>query len=536
LGFDEVQQTLFQANKVDAALTTQKELTVDSAKLSVITPVFQPDIKELRECLQSARGPGIEHILALDGFHTQSQVRKIRKLCNRYGAKLEVLAEQGGISVASNLAASSSSGEFLVFLDQDDVLAKNWWAPVLEALDGADFIYSDSFLADESGKAVRLVRKPNWSPHRLIFNMYAVHFMAVRKNIFVDLGGFRSEFDGSQDHDLALRVSEVSQRFVHLPMPLYSWRASKKSTASNPNNKEWAYLAGQAAAQDHIHKLVPGTIIERIVGYPGALKASYPRRSEPVSIVIPTAFKLLSTGFSHLDHLLTGLIPFLDASLGDEIILVHGGENPSGFFGKVISECPVAIISVEDNEDFYFSRRSNIGFLAASHEHVLLLNDDIEFMNDNPLDALFGTLRMPNVGLVGGLLFYPGLSVQHGGQAFTGGLPHHAHQNSESLEVGLYDLLVDHEVVGVTGALMFQRKSTWQAVGGFSGLFPMNFNDVDYCQKIRALGYTIILANAVNAIHHESATREPIVHSWEITRLTDRWKFALAKDDYSVTG
>ncbi len=509
---------------------------MQSPKLSVVTPVFQPNIKELRDCLRSARGPGIEHILALDGFHAESQVRKIRKLCRRYGAKFERLEKQGGISAASNLAALSSSGEFLVFLDQDDVLAKNWWSPVLEALDGADFMYSDSFAADESGTAVRLVRKPNWSPHRLIFNMYAVHFMAVRKKIFAELGGFRSEFDGSQDHDLALRVSEVSQRFVHLPLPLYSWRSSRNSTASNPKNKDWAYLAGQKAAQNHIEKLVPGTVIERIEKYPGALKAKYPRRHEPVSIVIPTAFKLISTGFSHLDQLLTGLIPFLDADLGDEIILVHGGENPSRFFGKVTSECPVAITSVEDNEDFDFSRRSNIGFLAASHEHVLLLNDDIEFFKDNPLNALFGILRMPNIGLVGGLLFYPGLSVQHGGHTFNGGLPNHAHLGSESLEVGLFDLLVDHEVVGVTGALMFQRKSTWQAVGGFSSLFPMNFNDVDYCQKIRALGYTIIQANSVKAIHHESATREPIVHSWEISRLTDRWKFALAKDDYSVTG
>jgi GT2 family glycosyltransferase len=453
----------------------------------------------------------------------------------KFGASLVICEEQGGISSASNQAASAAKGEFLVFLDQDDFLVKNWWAPLLEIMGEADFIYSDAFFADESGKPFHYWKKPGWSPHRLIFNMYAVHFMAVRREIFSELGGFRLEFDGSQDHDLALRVSRVSQRFVHIPIPIYFWRASKKSTLTNPQNKDWAYLAGESAAQDHINNFVSGATIERIEGYPGALRAKYPRRTDPISIVIPTAFKRISTSFAYVDQLLKGLIPFLDASLGDEIVLVHGGEDPSGFVTRVGRESPVALISVEDEEDFDFSRRCNIGFSVASHEHVLLLNDDIEFFNSNPLDALFGTLDMPNVGLVGGLLFYPDLTVQHGGHVFFEGLPNHAHHRSQSLEVGLFDLLVDHEVVGVTGALMFQRKSTWLAVGGFSSLFPLNFNDVDYCQKIRALGYTIIQANSVNAIHHESMTREAIVQSWEVARLIGRWKFALGKDDYSVT-
>ena len=506
-----------------------------SSILSVITPVYRPVLSELRECLKTVKAPGVEHILALDGVSNVKNLGALKRLVRKFGAKLVICEQPAGISAASNQAAALAEGEFLVFLDQDDFLVKNWREPLCAVIDNADFVYSDAFLADESGKAFHYWKKPGWSPHRLTFNMYAVHFMAVRRSVFEKVGGFRSQFDGSQDHDLALRVSRESTRFIHIPTPLYFWRASKASTASNPENKKWAFDAGLAAAQEHLSFYSPGATLEKIEGFPGALRPTYPARTEPVSIVIPTAFGSSAEGTSYVDSLLKSVTPFLDAGKGDQVILVHGGEKPTYFVKNLQASTKLDVLIIEDRESFNFSQRCNIGFFMAKNEHVLLLNDDIEFGSDNPLDSLFGTLKMPNVGLVGALLVFPDFSIQHGGHSFTGGDPHHSHYGARSLTHGLMDLVVDHEVVGVTGALMFQLKSTWEAVGGFCPEFPLNYNDVDYCQKIRTLGYSIIQANSVTAIHHESVTREPVIEDFETNLIRQRWSDTLQSDVYSTT-
>jgi GT2 family glycosyltransferase len=134
------------------------------------------------------------------------------------------------------------------------------------------------------------------------------------------------------------------------------------------------------------------------------------------------------------------------------------------------------------------------------------------------------------------MLAFPGFAIQHGGHSFKNGQVGHAYYGEKSLNQPLMDLVLDHEVVGVTGALMFQRKSTWQAVGGFSHTFPLNYNDVDYCQKVRTLGYTIVQANSVTAIHHESVTRESSIETWELDLLNQRWQDVLSKDEFSISG
>ena len=505
-----------------------------TTRLSVITPVFKPNMGELRDCLKSAKGPGVEHILVLDGKENISRLGSLRRLARKFGAKLVVVDNQSGISSASNAGANLATGEFLVFLDQDDFLVKRWWESLIRRMDSADYIYSDCFIANESGKPIHLVRKPSWSPTRLTFNMYAVHFMAVRKSMFHKVGGFRSDFDGSQDHDLALRISRETNRFEHIPFALYNWRESKASTASNPDNKKWAFDAGLAAAQEHLQLLSPNASLEKLEGFPGALRAKFPERTAPVSVVIPTAFQENPTGKLYIDNLLASLSLFLDSKLRDQIVIVHGGAKNPGATGTENKYKRIALVLMEDRESFNFSRRCNIGFLTAQNEHVLLLNDDLEFGQDNPLNGLFGLLGLPNVGLVGAMLAFPGFAVQHGGHTFKSGEVGHAYYGEKSLNQPLMDLVVDHEVVGVTGALMFQLKSTWQSVGGFSNAFPLNYNDVDYCQKVRTLGYSIVQANSVTAIHHESATREPNIETWELELLNQRWQDVMSRDEYSI--
>ena len=504
-------------------------------RFSVITPVYNPVFSQLRDCLRSARGPGIEHILVLDGVHNVRSLKRLKRLVASFGARLLVNEQGQGISAASNKAVESASGEFLVFLDQDDFLEECWWQPLLVSIENSDFVYSDSFHANLAGNPLSIQRKPDWSPTRLIFNMYATHFMVVRKTIFEQVGGFRSKFDGSQDHDLALRVSQITTRFTHIPIPLYSWRRSAASVSTNPDNKDWAYEAGVAAAKDHLESFGLSAEVERVKDvHPGAMRAQFAERQNAVSVVVPTAFGTDLSGLLWVEKMFRTLSPFLRPELGDEIVFVHGGEYDSGFLGRARSASALRIRAVQDDNPFSFSRRSNIGFTVAENEHVLLLNDDVEFGDSNPFSSLFALLNLPNVGLVGGLLAFEDFSIQHGGHFFMNRLPSHLAYEAKSIDHGLFDLIVDREVVGVTGALMFQLKSTWQAVGGFSLSLPLSYNDVDYCQKIRTLGFQIVQANSVTAIHHESLTREPIAEKWEKAHITMRWSDMMAHDGYSA--
>lgn len=504
----------------------------DTPIFSVITPVYKPSLNELEECLRSAMGPGVEHILVLDGKTNVSSIAKLKRLVKKYNGRFLVMDKHVGISKATNYAARNSSADFFVFLDQDDFLEPNWLPVLSAAKESHDFLYSDSFLVDERSNKIQRRYKPYWSPIRLIFNMYAVHLMAVRSSVFWKVGGFRSEFDGSQDHDLALRVSRVTTSFRHISMPLYNQRQSSTSTASNPESKPWAYEAGREAAQNHLDKIGSTAQVEVLKLYPGALKAVFKERDLPISVVIPTKYQKNPEGRVLVELLLESLAPFLNVELGDEAILVHSSGESFQFSDAALGK-PL-VFSVQDSEEFNFSRRCNIGFLTSKNENILLLNDDLEFGVDNPLIQLNGLLKLPNVGLVGGLLAFPDHSIQHGGHAFQRGLPIHAHSRSPSLERGLYDLLIDREAVGVTGALMFQKKSTWEAVGGFSTLFPLNFNDVDYCQKIRSLGLSVLQANSVLAIHHESSTRDPSVTELEISQLVHRWGDAMSHDGFTI--
>jgi hypothetical protein len=190
------------------------------------------------------------------------------------------------------------------------------------------------------------------------------------------------------------------------------------------------------------------------------------------------------------------------------------------------------ITHIIDTTPFNFSARCNIAIDACSNDLNLLLNDDIEFTEATSLDQLVGNLKQEGVGLVGALLTYPDGSIQHAGHRYTT-VPTHAYYQLRNRRAALGELVIDREVEGVTGALFLQRKSVWRAVGGFNENFPLNYNDVDYCLKVRALGYRIIQVNSTEALHHESQTRDTAVSQDEIDRIFARWPYSFTSDAYT---
>ncbi len=499
--------------------------------VSVITPVYKPRLSELEHCLASVRTAGVEHVLVIDGPENVENLDEIRRLARRHEARLVVRPERGGISNATNTGAEAASGEFLVLVDQDDFLEPRWFDHFKAAADDADMLYSDMYTAEQSGRKVRSYLKPAWSPVRLTFNMFACHFLALRRSLFISLGGMRPDFDGAQDHDIALRFSRNGARVKHIPVPLYNWRQSATSTALNPESKPYAFTAGQRAAQEHLDELgIEATVAQELI--PGSYVAHFPRRKNAISVVIPTAFGRDKAKHAHVQDAVESLYKHLGLVAGDELILVSGGEDDHGLVNAIDEAASFNVKHVIDNGKFNFSRRSNIGFENASNELVLLMNDDVVLDSDPCLDQMVGLLSFPNVGLVGGLLVFPGLQIQHGGHIYND-RPGHAYYRFNRLDAPLFDLMIDREVSGVTAALTLQKKSTWQAVGGFCEALPLNFNDVDYCLKIATLGYSAIQANSSRAVHHESVTREPTVIQWEIDFIRARWRDALTKDKFT---
>jgi len=501
--------------------------------VSVITPIYRPVLSELKQCLSSARHAGVEHVLVIDGADNATDEASVRKLAMRFGATLIVRPVNGGISRATNDGVAAAHGEFVLFLDQDDYLERHWFRLFEIAAESADFIYSDAYVVGKRGRILARLQKPDWSPTRLSSNMYACHFFAVRRDVFNRVGGMRPEFDGAQDHDIALRISRETSKCVHIPHPLYNWRQSAASTAADPENKPWAFEAGVAAAQEHIDALGLKATVTPLVGAPGCYVSVFAPRTEPISVAVPTAFGR-GTGHSEtfIEILLLSLRGHLGTVPGDEVVVISAGEDTTGILNRLQQVVDFPITHLVDRSPFNFSARCNLVIDACSNALNLLLNDDIEFTNSTSLDQLVGNLNQSGVGLVGALLTYPDGSIQHAGHRYTTA-PTHAYYQRRNRRAALGELVIDREVEGVTGALFLQRKSVWHEVGGFNENFPLNYNDVDYCLKVRALGYRIILVNSTEAIHHESQTRETAVSQEETDRLFTRWPYSFTTDSYT---
>jgi GT2 family glycosyltransferase len=270
---------------------------------------------------------------------------------------------------------------------------------------------------------------------------------------------------------------------------------------------------------------------ERINEFPGFYKVVYPPRTQSLSVVIPTAFKVNHLNLPLLMEAVSSISEQLNQS--DELIIVSGENEDKGFMPKVANLTKANVIHVIDDSEFNFSRRVNLGCLAATKHELLVLNDDVEFLSRDALNQMSGLLKEDGVGLIGCLLLFPDGKVQHGGHIYHGAHAHHAHYLSTSITNNFGDLIVDREVSGVTGAVMYQNRSTWESVGGFTHFLPGNYNDVDYCLKVRNLGLSIVQANSVWANHKESATRNSELHAWEVELVNLRWGHLLERDRYT---
>jgi len=490
------------AIKNEAASLTFKPL------VSIVTPVYNVEEAWLHKTIESVLDQVYSHweLCIVDDASTQPHVSILLTAFAEKEPRIKMafLDKNIGISGATNKAAQMAKGEFLAFLDHDDELAPTALFEVVKQLNIApelDLLYSDEDKIDGTGLRTEPSFKPSWSPDLLLSTNYINHLSVVRKKLFDEIGGLRSGFDGSQNYDLLLRLTERTDRIAHIPKILYHWRQIPNSTASSVLAKPIAYESAQLGLQQALKRRRLAGRIEALGA--GRYRIRHLLESEPrVSIIIPTRDKV---------KLLKACIASIEkkSTYANYEILVIDNDSAESDTQRYLSEIKAVHRVLAYRYPFNWSAINNFAARQSQGEYLLFLNNDVEVAEPTWLEAMLGHAQRDAVGVVGAKLLYPDRTIQHAGVMIgLGGSCDHAfkglHVESSSY-LGLTDLV--RNCSAVTGACMMVRRAMFEAVGGFDENLRMAGGDVDFCFRVRERGCFVVYTPFAVLYHHESATR-----------------------------
>jgi len=519
-------------------------------RISVITPVYNVDAEWLRRCVDSVRAqwyPYWELCLCDDGSTRQETLAAIAAY-EGVDPRIKVIRSAGnlGIAAASNRAAEFATGEWLALLDNDDELAPDALLCVARALGvqpDLDVLYTDEDKLDEAGRHVDHYHKPDWSPEHLQSVMYLLHMMVVRKRLFVELDGFRSEVDGAQDYDLALRLAGRTNRIGHIPKVLYHWRKISGSAAAEVDAKPAALDAGHRALEAFVlREKLPAAVEPGLL--PGLFRVRYQVTGRPKATLVIIA----SNQVSLLPGRARGLmVENFARSIADgtgytnyEILVAHDGNLPAETVRRLLELGCRLEEYPGPRQPFNFSHKANWSLRQARTELVVLLNDDMEVMGEGWLEALLEYAQQPWIGAVGGKLVYPGGRIQHAGVVLgvgEGGGAMHLYHGFPREFVGYNAFThVVRNYSAVTGACLATRMSVFEEVGGFDEGFGVDYNDTDFCLSLMERGYRIVYTPYCELYHFEgqSLSRKGQATA-ELARFRAKWaKYLEADPHYNV--
>lgn len=486
-------------------------------RISIITPVYNVDGIWLEKAINSVIDQVYQNweLCLVDDASTKGHLRdilaKYQEKDNRI--KVKFLDENQGISGASNEALLLSTGEFVGFLDHDDELSIDALFEIIKLLQhhpDADMIYSDEDHKDIKGRCKDPYFKPDWSPDLFLSNMYTCHFGVYRKKLVEDIGGFRKGFEGSQDYDLVLRLTEKTNKIYHLPRILYHWRKLPGSTSLKYQAKSYADINARKALTDALlRRKISGEVLTG--KYPGFFRVKREIiRNPKVSIIIPTKDKV-----KVLKKCINSIIERTDYKNYEIIVIDNNSTDPGTleYLGSLSKEPNISILKYE--EPFNFSAINNFAARKTKGEYLLFLNNDTEVICREWLSALVEHAQRKEVGAVGCKLLYPNGKIQHAGlilgiSGIRGkpGVAGHSHKYIHNSHPGYYGRPhVIHNLSAVTAACVIIRSEVFEEAGGFDENLGVAFNDVDLCLKVREKGYLVVYTPYSELYHFESASR-----------------------------
>ena len=478
--------------------------------ISFIVPTYNVSRKLLTECLDSLLNQSYDNFeicIADDNSTLEETISTLKSFEDNPKIKIKYRSKNGMISKASNSAISMASGEFIVLVDNDDIIEKDALYYIVEQLNSnkkLDLIYSDEDKIDYKGRYMEPHFKPDYSPDTLMGVNYICHLTCLRKSIVDEVGGFRSEYDGSQDYDLFLRVTEKTKNIYHIRKILYHWRQTNTSTSGYLGNKSYAYIAGKRALEDALKRRgVKGKVLDN--SKVSTYLVKYENDNELISIIIPMKDKAditkrcIDSIYSKSSYNNFEII-LVDNNSAEESTfeMIKYYENKYDNFKCIRLEC-----------DFNYSFINNEAVKEANGDYILFLNNDTEVMTPDFLEWMLGYAKLEHVGCVGIKLLYPDKMVQHAGVVLGyGGLAGHIYVTASYSDNGLFGRLVmPYDYTAVTAACLMVSKEKFEDFGGFDEKLKVALNDVDLNIKALSKGYYNVCLSNVEMLHYESKSR-----------------------------
>lgn len=536
----------------------------DGPMFSVIVPAWRTPQRYLEELLQSVLNQTFQdfELVIADASPRDEGMNRILEEAAGRDERIRVLTLAGnrGIAENTNAAISRSRGTYLCFMDHDDVISPDALFEAWQIIRSkeVDLIYTDEDKIREgtNGKAGEKAvfpggehgEKEHFQPHfkpqfnldLLRSNNYICHFLMVRRSLVLKAGGLRQEYEGAQDYEFILRLTDriSAERIAHIPKVLYHWRTHEQSTADNPDSKQYAYESGRRALQEHLERRsTPGQVLQ--TKDHGFYRIKYALKERPlVSIIIPNRES------EQMLQKCIGAIREHTRYENYEVIVAENNSSSRGIldYYRTLREEGIRVVrwkSAQGGPSFNFSAINNYAERFAKGEYLVFLNNDVE-VGEGWLEELLSVCLRPEVGAAGPKLFYPDGSIQSAGIVVgIGGVAGSLFAGMRGSFSGyLHKASLMQDLSAVTAAMMIVRRSVFRKVGGFDEDLAVAFNDVDLCLKIRRENLLVVYDPFVQAVHHESVsrgdeyTREKAQrYRMEAARMKEKWPEYYEKGD-----
>lgn len=549
---------------MEARLAERNTVFDKEIKYSILVPLYNTPQKFLVEMIDSVMEQTYTNFELCLADGSDPEHKYVGAYCKEESSKdsrikYKKLDKNQGISGNTNECYKMATGNYIGLFDHDDILHPSVLYEYTKAIcdKDADYLYCDeaTFKKGNIDNMITLHFKPDYAIDTLRANNYICHFSVFNRKLLEGTELFRSQFDGSQDHDMILRLTTAAEHVVHVPKLLYYWRSHKGSVASDISAKTYAIEAARGAVSEHLHTMgFEGFEVLSTRAFETIFRIRYQLLSNPkISVIIPN--------YNHCEDLKRCVTSILEKSTYDsyEIIIVENNSTEPEIFRYYESLKDNPFITIVTHKGaFNYSKINNYGVSFATGEYLLLLNNDTEVITRNWIEELLMYAQRSDIGAVGAKLYYKDMSIQHAGIVLNLGAHRtagHTHYKVNMENVGyMGKLCYAQDVTAVTGACLMVRKSLYMEVGGLDETFEIALNDVDFCLKLRGLGYLNLWNPYCELYHYESKSRglddkadKARRYDEESTHFRTKWKsvleqgdpyynpnFSLDRSDYSI--